>query len=338
MSTNRKQQWRTARARGSPPRSPRRKTVPAAAKNESQAGLASQVLNWVVLLIPPTTLFTALGFWFGWSMTDRRSRYFGLDPSMLEFTSTDYVLRSPDALIDPAIFLAFAMLIGLVMHAFVRRILHSEVDLRIIRLVATGLAVLGFVAVALVVHSLLFEDPFDLRRVRWLFDDPFYLRRVRLLLRPALLGGGALCMAYSYFILDAVTGRSDTRPSSDPAPAWERLVYLTLASLVVLSLFWATTLYARDEGRIRAEHIAENLEDQPGVTVYSAESLALGSSVSVERNDMADARYRYKYSGLRLLVRSADKFFLLPEGWDRDEGTTIIIKDEPSIRIELKPG
>lgn len=105
-----------------------------------------------------------------------------------------------------------------------------------------------------------------------------------------------------------------------------------------LSLFWATTLYAREEGQIRAEHIAENLEDQPAVTVYSAESLALGSSVSVERNDRPDARYRYRYSGIHLLVRSADKFFLLPEGWNRAEGTTIIIKDEPSIRIELKPG
>lgn len=220
MSTTRIQEWRTARARGSPPRSPLPRAAPAAAKNESQAGLASQVLNWVVLLIPPTTLFTALAFWFGWTLTDSRSRYFGLDPSTLEFTSTDYVLRSPDAFIDPAIILAFAMLIGLVMHAFVRRVLHSEVDLRIVRLAAIGLAVLGFVAVALVAHSLLFDDPFD-------------LRRVRLLLRPALLGGGALCMAYSYFILVAVTDRSDSRPSSGPTPAWERSVYLTLASLVV---------------------------------------------------------------------------------------------------------
>ncbi|KUG57367.1 hypothetical protein AVL61_16910 [Kocuria rosea subsp. polaris] len=283
------------------------------------------MLNWVVLLIPPTTLFTALAFWFGWTMTDSRSRYFGLDPSTLEFTNTDYVLRSPDALIAPTIFIAFAMLLGLVMHAFVRRILNSDVDLRIVRLAATGSAVLGFVAIALVVHSLLFDDPFD-------------LQLVRLLLRPALLGGGALCMAYSYFILVAVTDHSDTRPSSAPAPAWEQSVYLTLVFLVVLSLFWATTLYARDEGRVRAEHIAGHLKDQPAVTVYSAESLALGSSVSVERNDMPDARYRYKYSGLRLLVRSADKFFLLPNGWTHGKGTTIIIKDEPSIRIELKPG
>lgn len=324
MSTHRKQEWRTARSRGCPPRSARRGTGAAAVRNEAPAGLASQVLNWVVLLVPPTTLFTALAFWFGWTMTDSRSRYFGLDPSTLEFTSTDYVLRSPDALIDPAILLAFSMLMGLGLHDLVRRILHKDTDVRIVRRAATGAAVLGFVAIALGVLSL--------------FDDPLDLREIHLLLRPALLGGGALCTAYSYFLLVAATDRSTTRPSSGPAPAWERSIYLTLASLVVLSLFWATTLYARDEGRKLAEYIAGHLDDQPAVTVYSAESLAIGSPVSVERNNTPDARYRYKYSGLRLLVRSADKFFLVPDRWTRDDGAIIILKDEPSIRIELRSG
>ncbi|MEX5270567.1 hypothetical protein [Kocuria sabuli] len=324
MSTDRRQQWRTARAGGSPPRSRRPRAGPATSGHEAPAGLASQTLNWVVLLVPPTTLFTALAFWFGWTMTDSRSRYFGLDASTLEFTNTDYVLRSPDALIDPAIFLAFSMLLGLSLHAGVLRLLHGDADVRVVRLAATASAVLGFVAVALGVHSLL--------------GDPLGLRQIRLLLQPALLGGGALCTAYSYFVLVASTDRSNTRPSSGPAPAWERSLYLTLASLVVLSLFWATTLYAQEEGEDMAEYIAEHLEEQPAVTVYSAESLAIGSLASVDRNNASDARYRYKYSDLRLLVRSADKFFLLPDEWNRDNGTMLIIKDEPSIRIELKPG
>lgn len=324
MSTDRKAQWRTARARDSPVRSTRRRTGPAASPNGAQAGLASQVLNWVVLLVPPTTLVTALAIWFGWAMTDSRSSYFGLDLSTLELTTTDYVMRSPDALISPAIFLAFAVLVGLGVHAVVRRILHSDVDVRTIRLIATMLAVLGFVAVVLAVHSL--------------FGDDLELRHVHRLLRPALLGGGALCMAYSFFVLVAVTDRPSTRPSSGPTPAWERAVYLALTALMILSLFWATTLYARAEGRQRAEDIAEHLHIQPGVSVYSAESLAIGSSVPVEHNTMPDARYRYKYSGLRLLVRSGDTFFLLPDGWTRADGTLIVLKDEPSIRIELRPG
>jgi hypothetical protein len=325
MSTDRKGQWRTARTRVSPARSRRGRTGPAAPRNEPQAGLASQVLDWVVLLVPPTTLFTALAIWFGWAMTDSRNSHFGLDLSTMELTTTDYVMRSPDALIDPAIFLAFAVLVGLGVHALVRRILHSDAEVRTVRIAATGAAVLGFVAVALAVHSLLGDGP-----GLWRHVDP--------LLRPALLGGGALCIAYSFFVLIAVTDRPTTRPSSGPTPAWERSVYLTLTALMILSLFWATTLYARAEGLERAEYVAEHLGIQPAVTVYSAESLAIGGSVPVERNTVPDARYRYKYSGLRLLARSGEKFFLLPGDWTRAKGTLLVIRDDPSIRIELRPG
>ena len=48
--------------------------------------------------------------------------------------------------------------------------------------------------------------------------------------------------------------------------------------------------------------------------------------------------YRYRYSGLRLLIRSGGKYFLLPGNWTRDAGTVIVLGDRPDYRFEFGSG
>ena len=53
------------------------------------------------LVIAPTTIITALAFYFGWTLTNARASYFGIDASALGFSTQDYLLRSADALFVP---------------------------------------------------------------------------------------------------------------------------------------------------------------------------------------------------------------------------------------------
>ena len=56
------------------------------------------------------------------------------------------------------------------------------------------------------------------------------------------------------------------------------------------------------------------------------------------RLDARDSEYRYRYSGLRLLVRSAGKYFAVPDGWTQSTGTAIVLADNPGLRFEFGAG
>ncbi len=52
----------------------------------------------------------------------------------------------------------------------------------------------------------------------------------------------------------------------------------------------------------------------------------------------ADAAYRYRYSGLRLLAWSNNRYFLLPDGWSSADQITIILPDSDNLRVEFTHG
>src|SRR5690348_12442394 len=59
------------------------------------------ILENLSLFVAPPTLVVALAFWFGWRLTNTRSEYFGIDSSTLGFSTSDYLLRSADAIFVP---------------------------------------------------------------------------------------------------------------------------------------------------------------------------------------------------------------------------------------------
>lgn len=75
------------------------------------------------------------------------------------------------------------------------------------------------------------------------------------------------------------------------------------------------------------------------MTLYSERPLHLGGT-GVTETPLAgeDAAYRYRYDGLRLLIRSGGNFFMLPTQWTRQDGVAIVLRDDPSVRLELRPG
>jgi hypothetical protein len=122
-------------------------------------------------------------------------------------------------------------------------------------------------------------------------------------------------------------------------PRWAYTGRIVVVMLVVLSLFWAASLYARALGNGRAAALAANLDQRPSVTIFSKESLAItADGVLAEPITAPESAYRFRYNGLKLLVRSGDKYFLLPPNWTRETGVVLVIRDAPDIRVEFSPG
>jgi hypothetical protein len=155
---------------------------------------------------------------------------------------------------------------------------------------------------------------------------------------PVILGLGPALIAYSAWTLRSV-GAPTGNKVDHVVPGWERSGYVMAAMLALLGVFWASSLYAVALGRGRAEVLAENLARQPAVTVFSLRSLGINAvGVTASQIARADTAYKFRYSGLRLLVRSADKYFLVNDGWSRERGITIVLRDTSDIRVEFTPG
>jgi hypothetical protein len=52
-----------------------------------------------------------------------------------------------------------------------------------------------------------------------------------------------------------------------------------------------------------------------------------------------DAAYRFRYTGLKLIVRAGGRWFLLPAGWTPgNRGAALLLPDTDDLRVEFTPG
>ncbi|MGM9473325.1 hypothetical protein ACS5PJ_15155 [Pseudarthrobacter sp. YS3] len=283
------------------------------------ADLSHSVIQWFAIIAPLTTVATALSFWFGWTMTATRTAYFGIDQSVLEYSTVDYLLRSADALIVPAISILLVSVACLGIHALTLSIIRRSIGLRYIQIGAWLVLLVGILVTSLGVWTMFKELP---------VATPF-------LFEPTALGGGIALGAYAFWVLrrTALTDRSLLH-----VPLWEKLGYVSVVLLVVVALFWACSSYAGALGTGRSREYARDLDKRPSVTVYSVQSLAMGSPVKEERISSPDSKYRFRYTGLKFVTLSADKYFLLPANWSRSSGVAIVLEESPEYRVEFNPG
>jgi len=269
--------------------------------------------------VAPTTLVTALAFYFGWVMTNSRASYFGLDASALGFSAQDYLLRSAEALFVPLATLIVLALGVVWVHAYAMRQLAGH--RRRLRLAARAAAVSGGLLFAFGVVSVF----------RPLSFSPYYL------FPSASPGIGVALFAYAMYLLDRL---DVVEHSTRLAPAGDArsptVAFALIALLIVLSSFWTASSYAQALGRGRAARLARGLSARPHVVVFAPKRLDIRAAGVVEQRLTGDDRaYRYRYSGLRLLIRSGGKYFLLPEGWTRSNGVAIVLADSQDYRFEF---
>ena len=288
--------------------------------DESGPGQASanpfNVLKGFGSVLGPTTLVTALAFYFGWERTNTLLGYFGVDSSLVAFSLQDYILRGIDGVFTPLVLIFSVVLAALALHTVVASALSGRHHLTVLSWLAV-LAMIGGTPLLIEGLSTAVQQP--------LLTLPY-------LTPPLSLGIGVAAIGYgAYVIRVAKSSHSEVTPWLGYALSFSAF------TLIALSLFWATSVYAQTVGRGRAIALADGLSAQPEVLVYSRARLGIAASGPVTEAVTGDSetKYRYKYSGLRLLLKSGGKYFLLPADWKENGGTVIILADTDDIRIAL---
>jgi hypothetical protein len=251
----------------------------------------------------------------GWTLINARASYFGIDPSALGFSTQDYLLRSTDALFAPLGTILVLVLAAAWAYELTKRELDGAKADRTrctrLRMIARGTIAIG--GVLFVLGAIAIFEPLSF--------SPSYL------FESASAGFGIALLAYGKYIFDTLAGRSSGR-----------LAFALVCMLVLLSAFWTVWKYANHLGSRQARDLAANLADRPRVIVYAPRRLQLPTTVTEQVLDPGDSEYRYRYSGMRLLVRSDGKYFVVPDGWTQSSGTAIVLVDSPGLRFEFGAG
>ena len=248
--------------------------------------------------VAPATFVSALLFYFGYVSSRAQLAYFGVDVDTVGLSTRDYVMRSPAALLVPALLLTTLGAAGLLGS----RLLDE-------RLSPSGARRLGRAAYAAVAAALAL-----LVTYRWTGAWPAYP-----MVTPLLLAAGVAVLAWLWH-------RAGVRRGA--------VAFAILT--VVTCLFWATATLAQWTGLGAAQRTARNLDELPAVVLDTEERLYLTDGVVTEAElpQEEGQSFRYRYRGLRLLIQSGDRMFLVPERWT-PAGSTIVV-DLADVRARFR--
>jgi hypothetical protein len=281
---------------------------------DRKAGSAARAVEILGSIVAPSSLLTALLYFFGWVRTGAFFGYFGIDRSLLHLSTEDYLLRTPELALRPLV--AVALLLAAL------SIVHRQLDRRptssITRRGAAGLRLASLILIGVGAVGL--------------FNPGHAL--------PPLSSALALCLgsatAAATMIGQAPQADDIHRPVTRPQ---RYIMRIPLLGVAVLGAFWAESVYAQHAGARLAEYTATTPSSRPAAVIYSKERLQIsGPGVQVATLPAASAKYQFRYTGLRLLAFADGRWILLPEGWRRGNGATaILLPDEATIRVDFQP-
>jgi hypothetical protein len=276
-------------------------------------------LSVLTTLGPPLTIATALMFYFGWARSDAQAHYMGLDVSLFGYSTQDYVLRSIKLLYIPLLITAALALGWLSLHHHIVGALGrptSRPALRTAGRAAVGVGVVVAVGAAFAVTLNQALAP---------------------LVMPLVLAAGTATAAYGGWLAGTAGVPDPARPTSPP---WQgALRTLLVGSVITLALFWEVSNYAGVVGRGYAVQLSRSINTLPRATAFSPAPLGIQApGVHEERLDVdsgAGDEPRYRITGLRFLVRSGGRIFLLHDQWTPHRGTVIVLPDNDQVRWQF---
>ncbi|MGW6499275.1 hypothetical protein [Nonomuraea angiospora] len=268
-------------------------------------------------IVTPTTLIASALMYFGSVRLSRMYAALGVNSSVLSFTPQDYVLRSVHVADQPAMLFLLVLLVLILAAPFANDRLIRFTTWHRMATVWTGaaLAVLGAVSIVAFLAAIF----------HWLknWGPP-------LLVQSLLLDLGAALLFYSTYLFTVLL-------TGPVVSTTGRIVQRTvLVVLILLSFFWMVDDRARQAGEADAKGLKEHPEQLVGVVVYAPRRLNL-EDPGIREIPLTDpnAEFRYKYTGLRLLIESNGQYFVVSVCWPTTAGTrAIALPADGSIRLE----
>ena len=256
-------------------------------------------LRGVLAVVAPSTLVVALLFYFGWARTSAQAHALGLDDTLFGYTTRDYILNSVSSMYWPLFVGAVALLVALLAYGLISVWLEQQDRprrTRSARLLSAGSAAAGILALVLGAVGARVERP----------------TRFVSLAAPLAVTIGIVLVAYAAHLFirygDGLGAGGYATQVTKLAP----LAWSILAVLLLLSVFWSVSHYAAVRGVDLAIEAESRLGSQPNVTIYSQQRLFLEPTVTETQLSDPDAAYRYRYTGLKLLFRAQNNYFLRP--------------------------
>ena len=309
---------RVTRPRSAAPEPAPKKTEAAEPPPESQGLGFEKWLGFLSNFIAPASLITALLFYFGYVSSREFFLYFGVDVDVLSLSNQQFVMRSPGALFVPVmviVLVAAGLIVG--QRVFRRRVraMDEARQTRVIR-------IFGWAGVIVLAIGLLLACMFAV-----LGNWDYYGFAT-----PLCLALGAGLSAYALSMAQAISGSKEGRSA---------IVLLVIAG--VAGVFWATATVAQWWGLGQARFLADDMGVLPAVVLDSTQPLYPGSA-DIEQVELArgatseeeETQFRYRYHGLRLLVRGGDYLFLVPDVWSPNASTLVIPLDDDEFRFRFR--
>ncbi|MDF3308920.1 hypothetical protein P3H15_28300 [Rhodococcus sp. T2V] len=291
--------------------------------DESAAPSPAVLHRWIGVIgavVAPTTIITALCYYFGYVYTRKKLAFFGVDCDALGLSSSDYVLGSVGVLYAPLLLLLVGWFAAVWGGDYARSYIKSGQRPGLVRIVGrTGLA-LGATLIGTGIAGVV---------VPWLTPD---IAVVSWVFSPAVLGLGGILTIAGYWVLTA----SSTEPASPkPPPTARAQVSQILAiAVVLLALFAVMNSFASRLGNSDAETLAHDLWAKESVV-----SVVTDERLDVPRNLIAETLVEaqpgeppaFRYECFRALVARRDLWVLVPARWSRDNGYAVIVPADSSV-------
>jgi hypothetical protein len=267
-----------------------------------------------ILAISEAAILGVLLYRIGWVRTNATADYYGVNTGLLDLSVTEYVQRSINSALQPALVLLLGTFAMLRVHQLIRRELarppHRQH--RIVRQTLRSATPVGICLLA---------------------GGSMLLLAGHIRTWPTAIAGplaiflGAAVIGYRRALIPAVAPLGDTS---------ERLATLVLVGLGLMGFVLVTEQYANHVGRTIAANDAATLRSQPEILLHSTKKLDIaGGGVSLSYDPSPDQYFHYRYRGLRELIPTHGLHILAPADWGRTSWTVFTIRESASTRIDI---
>lgn len=283
----------------------------------------------------PPALVTAILYWLGHKRTHAYWQSFGLTPSLLDFSPSQYVLRAADTAFPFLLLLSLGLVAAAAVHRYATR-----------RLERGDLFFGQFFASILLFVSLAYFTPVamaDMFYENLAFLDIWQLTTNHVLAGPVYGLLSVVSAGYgSYLWSDTRRRRRIGIPGNESettaihsmsSRVTAQMFVIAGLGLTLLMVFWLTDRLATVTGRERAQEAFD--AHLPKVVLYSKDRLHLaGDGLTEEPLEPHDGRYRFRYAGFQFLLFVRDAYILVPEHTRR----AVVVRESSDIRLEFWPG
>ncbi|MEV6558488.1 hypothetical protein AB0M22_22440 [Nocardia sp. NPDC051756] len=276
-------------------------------------------------------LLGAVLYYFGSVYTRTWYSYFGIDAGMLGLSPVELTMRSLTPTFWPVVVALLVLLVLVAVRGLpfliARKTRKPRRTLRIWYALTLGVG-----AAALAIPALIGLG------VRYAWSLLSTLQPSALILGALLLGYATTLRATYPALLrrPSLPGRPRPRHRSATRPP-TTAVMIALLGLGFAGTLWSIGAYAAQQGITDARALAHaGFPDQPSILVFSVDRLGIeGTGTQVDEITVPGEKYRYLYSGVRLLARTPDTYFVIPQQWRPHRDRVFVIARNDTLRIDI---